>query len=227
MAHSARHSNGFSFVPLLYGGVLLLLWCVPATTFGQTVAVGARASTLGIGPEVTLELASTLNLRGGAAYLPLHRRGRMRNTVTVQYNVQARLAAVHLLLDWHPFDNAFRVSAGGVYNRSQATVRAAPTESFTVNGRSFSPEQLGHVSGSASFSNAIHPYLGLGFGNPVQGSRLDLYADLGAMYVGRPHVQMTGDGFIKGTANHASTLNEGFRSFRILPYLSLGLSVDL
>ena len=199
----------------------------PRASAGQTVAVGARASSLGIGPEVTLQLTSELNLRGGASYLPLRRRGLAQQTVNVQYDVEARLAAILLFLDWHPFNNAFRVSAGGVYNRSQAEVRALPTESLTVNGRSFTPDQLGHVSGSASFTNAIHPYLGLGFGNAVRGSRFDVFADIGAMYVGRPRVEMNGDGFIKGTANHASTLNEGFRSFRILPYLSLGFSVDL
>jgi hypothetical protein len=207
--------------------VVVLMCCVPSVASGQNVALSARGSTLGIGPEVTVELASVLNLRGGASYLPLHRRGLLQNTVNVRYDVQARLAAVHLFLDWHPFGNAFRMSGGAVYNRSQAQLRASPAENVTMNGRSFSPDQLGHVSGSASFSNAIHPYLGIGLGNAVQGSRIDVFADAGAMYVGRPHVEMDGEGFIKGTANHASALNEGFRSFRILPYLSLGFSVDL
>ncbi|PSQ95503.1 MAG: hypothetical protein BRD55_10755 [Bacteroidetes bacterium SW_9_63_38] len=194
---------------------------------GQTVAVSTRASTLGLGPELTLQLRPGLNVRGGVAYLYLHRRGQMQKSVAVHYDVQTRLAATHLFLDWHPFDNAFRLSAGGVYNRSRTEVRASPTESFTLNGRSFSPDQLGHVSGSATFTNVIHPYLGIGVGNAVRGSPLGVFADLGAMYVGRPHVQMSGDGFIAGTANHTSTLNKGFRSFQILPYLSLGLSVTL
>lgn len=207
-------------VALLAGGAV-------TEALGQSVAVGTQASTLGVGPEVTIRLTPTLNVRGAASYLPIHRTGLLRQTVDVRYDVQARLAAALLLLDWHPFGNAFRVSAGGVYNRSRAEVRMLPTESVTVKERSFSPDQLGRLSGSASFTNALHPYLGVGAGNAVRGSRLDVFVDLGVMYVGRPHVQMAGEGFIAGTANHASTLNEGFRSFRLLPYLALGCSVHL
>lgn len=207
--------------------VVLLVCGSPSVTAGQTVAVGTRASTLGVGPEVTLQLAPTLNVRGAASYLPVHRRGLMRTTVEVQYDVQARLAAAVLLLDWHPFNSAFRISAGGVYNRSRVVMRVAPTENVPVKGRAIPPEQMGHLSGSGSFTNAVHPYLGVGAGNAVRGSRLDVFVDLGVMYVGRPHIQMTGDGFIAGTANYASTLNEGVRSFRLLPYLALGCSVHL
>ncbi|HKL88109.1 MAG TPA: hypothetical protein VJ884_03815 [Salinibacter sp.] len=211
-----------SLLALLAGAFLLAGTMQRA--HAQRVALGTRASTLGIGADATVGLTSTLNLRVGGSYFPVQRSGVMRTEVDVRYDVTARLAAGLLLLDWHPFDNALRLSAGGVYNASRIQGEARPTESHTVQGKTFSPERLGRLDAEASFRNTIAPYVGVGFGNAVRGSRLDLFFDLGAMYVNRPEVQMSGRGLIAATSNHESTLNRGLQSFHILPYISLGLS---
>lgn len=205
----------------------LLLLAGPEHSHAQRVAVGARASTLGIGGDVSVGISPTLNLRAGGSYLPLRHTGVMQAEVDVRYDVKARIAAALLLLDWHPFGNAFRLSAGGIYNGTRVQGHARPTESYTVQQKTFGPERLGSLDAEASFHSKINPYLGIGFGNAVKGSRLDLFVDLGAMYVARPDVSMTGRGLIAATTNHQSTLNEGLRSFHVLPYLSLGLSLQL
>jgi hypothetical protein len=196
-------------------------------TQAQRVALGPRASTLGLGGDITIGLSRTVNVRMGGSYYPVQRSGTYQAEVNVRYDVDAHLAAGQLLLDWHPFGNAFRLSAGAVYNGTQVQGHAEPTESYRVQGKTFQPERLGRLDGEASFRNKINPYLGLGFGNAVRGSPLDAFVDLGAMYVAQPQVQMTGKGLISATANHAASLNEGLRSFRLLPYVSLGLSVHL
>jgi hypothetical protein len=105
--------------------------------------------------------------------------------------------------------------------------QARPLQSYAVQGKTFQPERLGRLDGEASFQNKINPYLGIGMGNAVRGSRFDVFFDLGAMYVAQPNVHLEGDGLISATSNHASTLNQGLRSFRVLPYLSLGFSFHL
>jgi len=180
-----------------------------------------------MGGDLTVKLAPTLNLRGGASYFPVRRTGVVQDEIDVRYEIEARVAAAQLFLDWHPFENAFRLTAGGVYNGTRVQAHAQPTESYTVQGRSFEPERLGSLDADASFASKINPYLGLGFGNAVRGSRLDLFVDLGAMYVARPRVRMSGNGLISATTNHESTLNQALRSFHILPYVAVGLSVHL
>jgi hypothetical protein len=207
--------------------VAFLLAAAPLPTSAQRVALGTRASTLGVGADVTIGLSSTLNLRAGGSYFPVQRSGVVQAEVDVRYDATARLAAGLLLLDWHPFENAFRVSAGGVYNASRVQGRARPAEGYTVQGKTFGPERLGRLDGEASFQNKINPYLGVGLGNAVRGSRFDVVLDLGAMYVAQPEVHLEGEGLIAATSNHASTLNQGLRSFHILPYLSLGFSLQL
>lgn len=204
-----------------------VLVCVPQRAHAQSVAFNAHASSFGPGGAITVKLHSEVNVRGGASYLPLTHSGTLKQEVDVKYDVTGRLAAVTVFLDWHPFNNAFRVSTGAVYDRSSATSNAQPTESYTMQGKTFSPDKLGEINADISFANTIHPYLGIGLGNAVRGSRLDVFFDLGAMYVNQPEVDMEGTGLISATANNESSLNEGLKSFRILPYLSLGMSLSL
>lgn len=225
MARSPLFSSLHRAGPLLLLGVGLLLAAAPA--HAQRVALGARASTLGLGGDLTVGLSRTVNVRVGGSYYPVERSGVYPAEVDVRYTVNAHLAAGQLILDWHPFANAFRLSAGAVYNGTRVRGHAEPTERYRVQGKTFGPERLGRLDGEASFRNKINPYLGVGFGNAVRGSRVDVFVDLGAMYVAQPEVQMTGEGLISATANHAASLNEGLRSFRLLPYMSLGLSTDL
>ena len=205
----------------------LLFAATPAPSHAQPVALSARASTMGVGADLTVGLSSELNVRAGGSYFPVQRSGTVRAEVDVRYDAEARLAAGMLLLDWHPFGNAFRLSAGGVYNATHVQGQAHPTQSYAVKGKTFRPERLGRLDGEASFQNKINPYLGIGLGNAVRGSRFDVFFDLGAMYVAQPEVHLEGDGLISATSNHASTLNQGLRSFQILPYLSLGFSLQL
>lgn len=225
MIRSSLSSVSRPLLPFLLVAGLLVAPVDSASA--QRVAIGPRASTLGLGGDVTVGLSRTLNVRLGGSYYPVQRSGVLQADVNVRYDVNARLAAGQLLLDWHPFANAFRLSAGAVYNGSRVQGHAEPTQSYQVQEKTFEPQRLGQLDGEASFRNKINPYLGIGFGNAVRGSRLDVFVDLGAMYVAQPEVRMTGQGLISATTNHASTLNESLRSFRLLPYLSLGLSVYL
>jgi len=199
----------------------------PRPAHGQSVALSTRASTLGIGGDVTVQLSSTFNVRAGGSYFPIRHSGVLEEEVNVQYDVEARLAAALLLVDWHPFGNALRMSLGGIYNGTQVKGRARPVDSYTVQQKTFQPERLGRLEAEASFASKINPYVGIGVGNAVQGSPVDVFLDLGAMYVVQPEVRMTGTGLISATTNHESTLNEGLRSFHILPYFSLGVSYKL
>lgn len=229
MTHPLRCFQGRrpSFGLLLGVGLLLLILGSGRQSYGQSVALGARATTLGAGAEVTLGLSSAVNLRGNASYLPLTHVGTRSHEVDVQYTVEARLAAAMLLVDWYPFENAIRLSAGGVYNHSRIRGEARPTEGYTVRSKTISPERIGSLKGEVSFARTVSPYLGIGFGNSVRGSALDVTVDVGGLYVRRPHVQMEGRGLIADTANQEGSLNQGLQSFRVLPYLALGLSVAL
>lgn len=223
ISHSLSRLSLVATLTLLLAG--LWLGCAPDTARGQRVAFGSRASTLGIGGDVTVRLTDQFNVRAGGSYFSFLHSGKLKDEVAVQYDVSARLAAVQFLVDWHPLSKAFRLSAGVIYNGTRMEARAHPTEGYTVQQKTFGPERLGSLDAEVSLKNKINPYLGIGFGNAVRGSNVDVYADLGVMYVAQPDVQMSGTGLIAATSNHESTLNQGLRSFNLFPYVALGLSI--
>ncbi|MDZ7771655.1 MAG: hypothetical protein U5K31_02790 [Balneolaceae bacterium] len=70
--------------------------------------------------------------------------------------------------------------------------------------------------------------MGLGFGNPVQGSRaLGLFVRLGVMYTDAPRFDMQGEGLIAPTANQDEDIEEGLQDFKWYPVLNLGFSVKI
>lgn len=207
--------------------LFLLIGFVSGTAYSQSIALNTRVTSFGPGAAATVQISSTVNVRSGMSYLPISRNGVLENEVDVAYDVTGELAAVTLFVDWHPFDNVLRVSAGAVYDRSHVESSGQPAESYELQGSSFSPEKLGQVEADLSFANTVHPYLGIGLGNSVRGSRLDVFFDFGAMYVNQAEVNVEGAGLISATANQESDLNEALRSFPVLPYVALGMSVSL
>ncbi len=217
----------FAVVLLVLAVAGAMLALSPRAAWGQRHAFGYQASTLGIGADLTVRLTDRFNARAGGSYFPFRHSGVLQEEIDVKYKVDVRLAAVRLFLDWHPFGNAFRLSAGGLYNGTRVQGHAQPVESYTVQQKTFEPEELGDLDAEVSFANRLNPYLGIGFGNAVKGSRFDLYVDLGVMYVAQPKVQMNGTGLISATTNHESTLNDALRSFHLFPYFSLGFSISI
>ena len=71
------------------------------------VAIGAKASTLGFGGEVTVGLTSSFNARAG--YNGYNYNGSTsQNQITYDYKLS--LGSFPVMLDWYPFEK-FRVQA--------------------------------------------------------------------------------------------------------------------
>lgn len=211
---------------------LSLVLCLAAvlcstSAHAQRVGIGARVGTLGPGLEVTANLVPSLNLRVGANYFTYSRTDRLEDLeVAVEYDADLTLNSVRALLDWHPFGNQFRLTAGGFYNRNRISAVARPVESYTIKQKTFEPEKIGSLTTDVKLGSAIAPYAGLGVGNAVS-KRIGFAFDLGVLYTNSPAVSMQGEGLISPTARQASDLEEGFSEFSIYPLLSLGLSIRI
>ncbi len=206
--------------------LLILVLCVP-NLFAQRLALGVKGGTLGGGAELTAGLTESLNLRIGGNFLPYSFNGDYtEEEVDIGYTADLRMQTASVLLDWHPFTNAFRLSGGAVYNGIQVDAVAEPLNSYTVKNRTFTKKQLGILSGSADYSSKIAPYAGLGFGNAVRGSRFDVTLDVGVLYTNAPKLQMEGTGMIAPTAEQDHELSDAFTDLKLYPVVSLGLSVS-
>ncbi len=177
---------------------LLFLLPLPAQAFQYELfeqsSVSVRASTLGLGGEVRLPLHAQgdelhLAVRVGAAGF------RYNTTDTkdqVEYKTTWNLLSGYAILDWHPWQGAFRLSAGLVLNGNHVDIEARPTAGgYTFGGTPYLATDVDKVDGRIDF-NLLSPYFGIGWdwGQAVDAG-LSLSADLGLMYHGSPTADLT------------------------------------
>ena len=83
--------------------------------------VGAHGGTAGVGASAAWDFHDKLAVRAIANRFNYDR----KETVSgKRYKGKLELANFGLLLDWHPFDNGFRVSGGAILNRNEINARA-------------------------------------------------------------------------------------------------------
>src|SRR5690625_28949 len=206
-------------------GLMLLTGATQAQA--QTFSIGARAGTLGPGVEISTQVFPYLNVRAGANYLAYARNIEVSDLeVTVDADSRLQLSSGSLLVDYLPFSKVLRLSGGLVYNNNNITSVVMPTESYTIEGKTFSPERIGSIDAKIRHGNRLQPYLGLGLGNPSTG-RITPTLDLGFLYTDAPSLSMHGHGMIAPTAGQAADLEAAFYSFKWYPVVAVGFSVRI
>ncbi len=180
----------------LHVPAISLALCLSAgVLFAETrlVGVGIRAGTPGLGGELTVRLADSLNLRFGYTELRLDLDPDFGSRNTDDLNVKIDLQNAPLLLDWHPGSVRFRFSGGMVYNRNRMRMRAYSGDTVMFNDVAYGVES---AAGTVTF-NKYGPYAGIGYGNAVHpDTRWNFAFDLGLMYHGKPRIDY------RATATH-------------------------
>lgn len=193
------------------------------------IGLAVKVGTLGPGVEMTIGVTDWLNLRVGGNYFRVRHGGTVQD---VDYDVDVKLASVPMLVDIHPFENEFRITGGVLYNRNMADLDATPDTDTKIGDHTYTPEQIGELSGSIRFNN-FGPYIGLGYGNVVLDAdkTWGFVFDIGIMWQGTPTINLYSDGTMSGDPTFQSDLDQQKNDiqdkadyFRIYPVLSFGIS---
>ncbi|ANB01867.1 hypothetical protein [Ectothiorhodospira sp. BSL-9] len=186
-------------------------------------ALGAKVGTTGLGLEGTYGLRENVNLRGGLY-------GFTYSTdveeTDVDYDADLKLRSAALLADWHPFNGGFRLSAGAYYNGNELTGKAQGELDIGDDG----PYQ-GSLDATIDW-RSFAPYLGIGYGNAVQGGRWSFAFDAGVMFTGSPDVSLKGrvndpalqDEFDQDVRREQEELQDDLDDFKYYPVVSLGVT---
>jgi hypothetical protein len=171
--------------------VAIVILAVVAPSPGRAeVALAAKASTLGLGAELTLGLAPQLNARVGAnAYTYSDR----RTASDILYDGEAKLRTGTAFLDWHPGGHGFRLTGGAVYNDTTIEGSSLPPASglYNIGGVPVPASLVGTLDAKADFDPLV-PYAGFGWGNAVAGDKkLGFFVDLGVIFQGKADVTLT------------------------------------
>ncbi len=189
-----------------------------------------KGGTLGAGLEGTIGILDNVNARLGFNYFSYEYDG---SESGVDYDVDLDLRSLSLLVDWHPVNNGFRISAGALYNGNQveAIGKASGGTTFSINDTNYTAADVGTLKGDIDF-NSFAPYLGVGYGNAVGKDKTwNFVFDLGVMYQGEPDVSFSTTGALSNDASFLSDLEaerqqleSEIEDFQFYPVLSFGIS---
>ncbi len=214
----------------------------------SAAAVGVKISLLGAGVEVATPLTRRSNLRGGFNVFS-YSRSFNKDGVTYAAQLSFRSAEVHY--DWFPFGGAFHISPGALIyngNRIGANASVAASQSFTLNGTSYTSDPADPVGGTGKVDfQTAGPMFTVGWGNllPRRHGRFSVPVEIGAIYTGSPRatLNLTGSACDSTGANCAAIatdptiqgnvlaeqnkLNKDVSAFKFYPVISVGFGVKL
>jgi hypothetical protein len=173
-----------------YALAVAVLLSAPAVLADAGVAV--RAGTLGLGLDLDFQIVGPLNARIGYSGFNINR---TVDQTDVTYDGKLKLSSVTALLDWRPFYGSFRLSAGLLGSGTKIDITGTPSAAgtFTLNGHTYTSQDVGTLNGEIKPNSGAVPYVGLGFGNVAGTSgHVHVLFDLGAAYGGSPSVALAG-----------------------------------
>ena len=155
--------------------------------------VGAHGGTAGVGASAAWDFHDKLAVRAIANRFNYDR----KETVSgKRYKGKLELANFGLLLDWHPFDNGFRVSGGAILNRNEINARTTGAN-FELGDGGGGRMYMGEVRANVDFRN-FAPYLGVGYDGGRGKKGFSFFAEAGAMFQGK--ARLTGKGNVSAVA---------------------------
>lgn len=205
------------------------------------VGVGAVAGSLGVGLTLTVPIIPELNVRAYGAGLSFGVDVEVDDADGIQDNEldfdgDVTVGGVGALLDYHPFRNGFRASAGVLYNFNKFEGTAVCDETLCeVDGQQPPVVARGdRVRGEVDYSG-VAPYVGLGWGNAVdKNGRWSFSFDVGAMFTGSPDVSVRCTQVAAGAAAQSicnqqaeaeeDELEDEVGDFKVYPVVSLGFA---
>ncbi len=123
------------------------------------ITAALNAGTTGVGAEAQLSLGPVLVLRAGIDTLGYDFD---ESYGDVDYTGRFDFDTVSGFVDVHPFLNGFMISGGAYVGDRTINLNGRPTAPVDIGGATFTPEQVGTLSGRIKLSDTA-PFVGIGY----------------------------------------------------------------
>lgn len=208
-------------------GLGLLGMTAAAQADGSGLGVGVKAGTLGLGAEITKSFTPSINGRLGFNNYTFSTSGTESD---IKYDIDLKWQSTALLLDWHPFEGSFRLTAGYIANGNKIDMDAKPAAEYKVGDVSYDATDLANLNGTVKFDSG--PYVGFGWGNAGDGKGLGFSLEVGAVYQGSPNVSLRGSctdvvacaDFDNQLAQEEKNAEDSMSEYKWYPQVALGIS---
>jgi len=192
-----------------------------SSAFADTIAVGPKVSTQGIGAEARMPVMENGFVRIGANYFKFNNDHTIKNfgseladeigapgefNFDLDFKGKVTLMTVPVMFDYHPFDNSgFRISAGIAYNGNKVDIKGTIKNPAAINANTGQltalnninvDNRVGTVKGKVKIGSSVGGLLTLGYDSSfVSQNPLSFNFEAGIMYTGKPKltVSTTGD----------------------------------
>lgn len=178
--------------------LLLLLAAFPAANAFAADAVLLTGGTLGPGISLSVPTAlPKLAVRFSAnAWRDTLHGLYASNGNQLLYSAQLHLQTQSVLLDYRPWTDGFRVSAGLMHDQDEIVAQGMPDSqgNYVISGETYPSGSIGALSATVSVHPWV-PYLGLGWSLVLDDAPgLVVSWDLGLMFQGHPEVHLVASG---------------------------------
>lgn len=199
---------------LVVAAVLATMGMTTAAQAGG-LSMAAKVSTLGYGVELGYRLNNYLGVRAGV------NTGSYEYSETdagTDYDYSLDFDSIPLVLDWHVFGGAFRLTGGVVSNNNKLTGKA--TGALDIGTGTYTTSATSDIS-----FDKTSMYVGLGWASLPSATRgFGLSFDIGVLGHGSPTATLTAPGVPPADiAAEEASLNADLEDFKYWPVLSLGV----
>ena len=159
------------------------------------IALSAKVGTLGFGIDVTTNLMPSLNLRANI------------NKGKVDFPSQDsdltgkgifELESAGVLLDYHPFENGFRLSSGLYYSNNKMDISKSGVENNILIGKHYYDLTTESKTEFSIDMSGVAPYVGIGWGDSIAESKAwSFTVDVGVLYQGSVDASISMSGSAK------------------------------
>lgn len=212
---------------------ILAVTLLGATSSLAAVGATLKAGTLGVGTDVTFGIHEKLNARVNLNYFTyatdMDVSGDEEGSAGGTIKPKLTLLTFGALLDWHPWAQGFRVSAGLYLNKNNLDLTAETSDTVEINDHEYS---LSDIGGTVDFS-ALAPYIGIGYGNAAgPDGHWHFSFDVGVMYQGSSQVDLwatASDSALQSQldsdiAAEEKDIEDELSAYTLYPVVSLGVS---
>ncbi|TKJ38913.1 MAG: hypothetical protein CEE38_04240 [Planctomycetes bacterium B3_Pla] len=189
------------------------------------LAIAGKTGTLGLGGELTAGIAPDINTRVGLNTLDLDFDW---NISDIEYDLGLDFFSFSALVDLYIIDD-FHLTSGVVFFDHKLNMRSRPTISEEIGGVVYSAADIGTLYGSVEVED-VAPYIGIGWGNALNGGRWGFYCDLGVAFINSPDVDLSANGlmasnstFQANLARERDEIEDDLEFFKYYPVISIGL----
>jgi len=208
---------------------------VSTTAQAEDFALGVKGGTIGLGFEGVFRLSEQINLRAQHTQFSKDvNESSSGGSSDLDFNLDLDIGMTALMLDYHPFNGAFRLTAGYAKNANQLNGSAVPSGSYEIGDNIYTAADIGNVNATIDFKSTA-PYLGFGWGNAVSPDNgFGISFEVGVLLQGAPKINLTTTKQLAtpalqqqleaNIAKETATFEEDTKSFKAWPVVALGVS---